>query len=154
MIYISFVELFAQSQSILMQQYGEKMGMSWTVVFFFIGILFIGIIDRLVPSVENPHEVRSIESMKDKPKTNAKLMRVGVMTALVIGIHNFPEGIATFISAMENPKLGIAIAVAVAIHNIPEGIAVSIQYIRQLEIKERHFAYPSFQDLQNPLEQY
>lgn len=151
MIYISFVELFAQSQSILMQQYGEKMGMSWTVVFFFIGILFIGIIDRLVPSVENPHEVRSIESMKYKPKTNAKLMRVGVMTALVIGIHNFPEGIATFISAMENPKLGIAIAVAVAIHNIPEGIAVSIPIYQATGDKRKAFRLSFLSGLAEPI---
>lgn len=53
-------------------------------------------------------------------------MRMGVMTALAIGIHNFPEGIATFTAAMKNPALGVAIAVAIAIHNIPEGIAVSI----------------------------
>ncbi len=52
-------------------------------------------------------------------------MRMGLMTALAIGIHNFPEGIATFATAVENPTLGIAIAVAIAIHNIPEGIAVS-----------------------------
>ena len=53
-------------------------------------------------------------------------MRMGVMTALAIGIHNFPEGIATFTAAAENLTLGVAIAVAIAIHNIPEGIAVSI----------------------------
>lgn len=151
MIYISFVELFAQSQSILMQHYGGKMGMSWAVVFFFLGILFIGIIDRLVPSVENPHEARSIESMKDKPKTNAKLMRLGIITALVIGIHNFPEGIATFISALENPTLGIAIAVAIAIHNIPEGIAVSIPIYQATGDKGKAFRLSFLSGLAEPV---
>lgn len=126
MIYVSFVELLSQSQDILTEELGMKQGMSATVIFFFAGILLIGIIDRLVPSFENPHEVRSVESMDAPPPPKSKLMRMGLMTALAIGIHNFPEGIATFVAAVESPTLGIAIAVAIAIHNIPEGIAVSI----------------------------
>ena len=66
-----------------------------------------------------------VEEMDKQPR-NPKLMRMGVMTALAIGIHNFPEGIATFTSAVDNMALGVAIAAAIAIHNIPEGIAVSI----------------------------
>ena len=66
-----------------------------------------------------------VEEMNRRPH-DRKLMRMGLMTALVIGIHNFPEGIATFMSAIDNPTLGIAIAAAIAIHNIPEGIAVSV----------------------------
>ena len=66
MIYISFVELFPQSQRILIQEYGREMGMSVTVLFFFAGVLLIGIIDRLVPQAENPHEMRSVEDMEDK----------------------------------------------------------------------------------------
>ena len=111
MIYVSFVELFAESQTLL--------------TCFFGGILLIGVIDRLVPSFENPHEMHSVEEMNRRPH-DRKLMRMGLMTALVIGIHNFPEGIATFMSAIDNPTLGIAIAAAIAIHNIPEGIAVSV----------------------------
>ena len=92
---------------------------------FFAGILLIGVIDRLVPSIENPHEAHRVEEMDHQPH-NPRLMRMGVMTALAIGIHNFPEGIATFTSAVDNMALGVAIAAAIAIHNIPEGIAVSI----------------------------
>jgi ZIP family zinc transporter len=55
-----------------------------------------------------------------------KLMRIGTFTAIAIGVHNFPEGIATFMSAMSDVTVGVSIAVAVAIHNIPEGIAVSV----------------------------
>ena len=54
-----------------------------------------------------------------------RLKKMGMFTALAIAIHNFPEGIATFTSALQDPTLGIAIAIAVAIHNIPEGIAVA-----------------------------
>lgn len=125
MIYVSFVELFQQANVTLTSEWGAQTGGIWTVASFFAGILLIGIIDRLVPSVENPHEAHRIEEIDERPQ-NPKLMRTGIMAALVIGIHNFPEGIATFTSAMDDPALGIAIAVAIAIHNIPEGIAVSI----------------------------
>jgi ZIP family zinc transporter len=126
MIYVSFVELFTQAQISLSGNFGQKTGMIITVFCFFCGMLLIGIIDRFVPSVENPHEARSVESMNIVPPHNTKLMRMGIITALAIGIHNFPEGVATFVAAIENPALGIAIAVAIAIHNIPEGIAVSV----------------------------
>ena len=125
MIYVSFVELFQQSQLALTAEWGQRPGTAMTVLCFFAGILLIGIIDRLVPSVENPHEAHRVEEMEEQPR-NPKLMRMGVMTALAIAIHNFPEGIATFTTAVDNATLGAAIAVAIAIHNIPEGIAVSI----------------------------
>lgn len=125
MIYVSFVELFRQSQIVLTEAWGTTQGMLVSVSSFFGGILLIAIIDRLVPSFENPHEAHKVEEMDKKPK-NPKLMRMGVMTALAIGIHNFPEGMATFTTAVENINLGIAIAIAIALHNIPEGIAVSI----------------------------
>ncbi|MEG1623222.1 MAG: zinc transporter ZupT [Alistipes sp.] len=125
MIYVSFVELLQESRTVLQAEHGAQLGMLYMVLAFFGGILLIGIIDRLVPSVENPHEAHRIEEMNKRPQ-HPQLMRMGVMTALAIAIHNFPEGIATFTTAVENTSLGIAIAVAVAIHNIPEGIAVSV----------------------------
>ena len=79
--------------------------------------------DRCIPSEENPHEVKSLEADTDH---STKLMRMGVMTALAIAIHNFPEGLATFVSALQDPSIAIPIVVAIAIHNIPEGIAVSV----------------------------
>lgn len=124
MIYVSFVELFQQANLTLSAAWGDRTGSVVAVASFFAGILLIGIIDRLVPSFENPHEAHMVEEMESRP--HPKLMRMGVMTALAIGIHNFPEGIATFTSAVDNMTLGVAIAVALAIHNIPEGIAVSI----------------------------
>lgn len=125
MIYVSFVELFQQANITLSAAWGSPVGPLVTVLSFFGGILLIGIIDRLVPSVENPHEAHMVEEMEHRPR-NQKLMRMGVLTALAIGIHNFPEGMATFTAAVDNTALGVAIAVAIAIHNIPEGIAVSI----------------------------
>lgn len=151
MIYVSFVEIFAQAQDLLTAEMGITKGMSITVVCFFIGILLIGVIDRLVPSFENPHEVRSVESMDQSPKRDPKLMKMGVMTALAIGIHNFPEGIATFASAVENPALGVAIAAAIAIHNIPEGIAVSVPIYHATGDKKKAFRLSMLSGLAEPI---
>ena len=134
MLYVSFVEIFFKAKDALIESYGLTTGTWATVGAFFGGIALIGIIDKFVPNYENPHEIHSIEEMdqglENLPKNEAhdfaKLRRMGVFTALAIGIHNFPEGLATFTAALTDPNLGIAIAVAIAIHNIPEGIAVSV----------------------------
>ena len=60
------------------------------------------------------------------PGDSQRLVRMGLFTALAIAIHNFPEGLATFLAAVLDPGLGVAIAVAIAIHNIPEGMSVSV----------------------------
>ncbi|MFB6320025.1 zinc transporter ZupT [Saccharicrinis sp. FJH54] len=127
MIYVSFVEIFNESIHLLSQCYSEKTGTAYAVLSFFGGILFIGLIDKFVPSDENPHEMRMVEDIAQSKKgSKHKLMRTGLFTALAIAIHNFPEGLATFTAALADPEVGIAIAVAIAIHNIPEGIAVSV----------------------------
>ena len=123
MVYVAFVELFQEAKVGLQGVYGHPLGSLYTTLAFFGGILLIGLIDRLVPSVENPHEPHTAEEMDRKPR-NPKLMRMGLMTALAIAIHNFPEGIATFITALEDPTLGVAIAAAVAIQIIHSGCTV------------------------------
>ena len=101
-------------------------------------MLLIGVIDNLIPSAENPHEIhaeseiRSLHDLSgvssacttsgDHPERGLhdhsahgkKLMRMGLFTALAITIHNFPEGLATFLAALQDPGLGVAIAVAIA----------------------------------------
>eukprot|EP00877_Chromochloris_zofingiensis_P002860 jgi/Chrzof1/12575/UNPLg00528.t1 len=57
---------------------------------------------------------------------HANLSRMGVLAALAVGMHNLPEGLATFIAALASPTAGIAMAVAIALHNIPEGIIVAM----------------------------
>jgi ZIP family zinc transporter len=128
MLYVSFIEIFGEAKEALIGTLGLKGGSWATVAAFFGGILFIGLIDSLVPSEKNPHEAHKVEELKNCSTCSeqSKLMRTGLFTALAIAIHNFPEGLATFTSAIKDPSLGVAIAVAIAIHNIPEGIAVSI----------------------------
>lgn len=123
MIYVSFVELFPQSIRLMSETKSPDIASLYTAISFFIGIAIIFIIDMLIPKADNPHELHKVEDMQNQ---FTDLKRMGVMTAIAIAIHNFPEGIATFSSAIVSPELGIPIAIAIAIHNIPEGIAVSI----------------------------
>ncbi len=152
MLYVSFVELFFESQELLIGSWGKQLGQFGTAGFFFVGMAIIGLIDKLVPSFENPHELRSVESMDAAAVTKeARLHHMGVLTALAIAIHNFPEGIATFMAAETNPSIGIAIAVAIALHNIPEGIAVSIPIYTATGSRKKAFFYSLLSGLAEPL---
>lgn len=124
MIYISMMEMLPQANLQLARELGRERGVWVAVVAFFGGIVLTGIIDRLVPEKVNPHEA-DLRPHAEAAR-NQSLARTGVVTAAAVALHNFPEGFATFISALEDPQLGIPIAIAVGIHNIPEGIAVAV----------------------------
>lgn len=153
MIYVSFVEILSKARVALMASHGEALGSYITVAAFFSGIVVIGIIDRLIPSYENCHEVRKVEEMDNKGEAKKfhKLHRMGFFMALAIGIHNFPEGLATFAAALTDPTVGIVIAVAIAIHNIPEGIAVSIPLYYATGNRKKAFFYSLLSGLAEPV---
>lgn len=126
MIYVSFMELMVQAIDTLTPLMGK--GGQWLAVGgFFLGILIIFLIDKLVPENINPHEPgANTKGLEVYEKTKKKsLSRVGLITALGITIHNFPEGMATFASGLKDVETGWVICLAVAIHNVPEGLAVS-----------------------------
>ena len=128
MIYLSFMEILPESIHFLAQYYQESRASLFAILAFFGGILLIGLIDRLVPYQDNPHEIPDVMKLVDTSGTwtDHRLMRTGILSALAIAIHNLPEGLATFTAYMADPQIGISIAIAVAIHNIPEGIAVAV----------------------------
>jgi len=174
MIYIAFTEILAESNILLAEAYGVSMG-AWVASFsFFAGMGIAALIDKLVPKYENPHEPHLVEEMsgtcvpaKDgrghgmgMGKMNGKmcrhddkrcLHRLGIMTAVALAIHNFPEGIATFASALTDPVLGVSIAIAVAIHNIPEGIAVAVPIYYATCDRKKAFWYSFLSGLAEPL---
>lgn len=150
MIYVSMIEIFAEAKSSLVDALGPRKGYWICVISFFAGIALIALIDKFVPQKENPHEMRDVGEMERKVD-NDSLLRMGLFSALAITIHNFPEGIATFMSAIQDPKLGISIAVAVAIHNIPEGIAVSIPVYYATGNKKKAFLYSFLSGLSEPV---
>ncbi|MDF1616106.1 zinc transporter ZupT [Petrocella sp. FN5] len=166
MIYVSFIEIFPKANESLSEVVGETGGLWLTTIAFFGGIALIALIDKLVPSYENPHEVHDlseIEALDDlvekegykppkiKVKEDKNLLRMGLFSALAIAIHNFPEGMATFFAALENPTLGISIAIAIAIHNIPEGIAVSVPIYFATGDKKKAFKLSFLSGLSEPV---
>ena len=151
MIYVSMVEILAEARHSLIAQLGTRPGSWATVAAFFGGMLVIALIDKLIPSEENPHEVKTMEQADAASPPSGKLMRMGLLTALAIAIHNFPEGIATLVSALQQPSLAIPIVVAVAIHNIPEGIAVSVPIYQATGSRSKAFCYSFLSGLAEPL---
>lgn len=156
MIYISFVEILAKAKISLVAEMGVLYGNWTTAASFFGGIIFIGLIDKLIPDFENPHELDKIDHLDEqaaesKKASQTKLMRVGLYTAIAIAIHNFPEGMATFASALKDPQLGIPIAIAIAIHNIPEGMAVSIPIYYATGDRRKAFIYSFLSGLAEPV---
>lgn len=152
MIYVSFTEIFIKAKDALVTSYGDNVGYWMTTLSFFAGIALIALIDTLIPSFENPHEMGNIEHpAPESPENNQKLLRMGMFSALAIGIHNFPEGLATFIAAMSDPSLGVSIAIAIAIHNIPEGVAVSVPIYYATKSKKKAFWYSLLSGLAEPV---
>ena len=146
MIYVSMIEIFAKAKAYLILATNDLYGNIIAVVSFFAGVMFIGIIDLVVPSAEG-----DIGNLTSKNQNHLKLKRMGIMTALAIGIHNFPEGLATFTSALKDPHLGIAIAVAIAIHNIPEGIATAIPIYFSTGSKKQAFTLSFISGMTEPI---
>ena len=152
MIYVSMIEIFVKARDSLTVSFGDKMGYVLTVVSFFAGIAVIALIDKLIPSYENPHEMNVEQKIKDSTdEQKSKLMRMGMFSALAIGIHNFPEGLATFMSGLTNPTLGVSIAVAIAIHNIPEGLAVSAPIFYATKSRKKAFVLSFLSGLAEPV---
>ena len=154
MIYISFMEMIPSAHASLAKELGASLGHWVSIAAFFGGIFLIGIIDYLVPSYENPHEMHHIEEISEGDTATLpnykRLLRTGLFTALILAIHNFPEGLATFAATLKDTKLGIYIAVAIAIHNIPEGIAVSIPIYYATKSKKKAFFYSFISGLAEP----
>lgn len=147
MIYVSFASILPTAHGLLSAEHPGKAGAAFAAAGFFGGVLLMAAVERLLPSVlQHPEqEVADLThpiggtpatgvllpgrpagvGLAD-PVVKRRIMRTGLLMALAIGLHNLPEGFATFLAFLAEPALGVALAVAIAIHNIPEGIAVSV----------------------------
>jgi len=143
MLYVSFMELLTGAI--------KTLGQLKAVIAFFIGMFFIGIIDFFIPESENPDHFNNLQGPHQKTMLDSKLLRASMMTALAIGIHNFPEGLATFGAAMTNIKLGVFITIAIAIHNVPEGISVSLPIFYATGNKNKAFLFSAISGMSEPL---
>ena len=127
---------------------------------FFIGMGIITLIDFLIPDYENPHEASGLTLNSHNAATDmiAKsghegpqaLKKLGILSAMAIAVHNFPEGMATFIGALNDPQMGAGITFAIAVHNIPEGIAVAIPIFYATRSKGKALLYATLSGLTEP----
>lgn len=153
MIYVSMIEIFVKARDSLEAVYGSSKGYLITTVAFFAGIGLIALIDKFIPDEENPHEMHDLSDIEDmaEKKKKDELYRMGMFSALAVAIHNFPEGLATFIGALEDPAMGISIGIAIAIHNIPEGIAVSVPIYYATGDKKKALFYSFLSGISEPI---
>lgn len=159
MVYVSFVEILFKSKTAFSAIYESPIiGESLALLCFFGGIGISALIDRFIPEDVNPHEPKSnkeLSVLKEGHEhsllKDSALKRTGIFTALAIGIHNFPEGFATFIAALDNVHIGLTIALAIAIHNIPEGMAVSLPIYHATGERKSAFWYAFILGLAEPI---
>lgn len=154
MIYIALVEMVPASARTLDGLWGAAGG--WAAfASFFGGIGVSALIDMTIPSIRNPHEprkdARDLKALQMSRSSRTKLLRVGLLTAAALALHNFPEGLATFMSGLHSPAIAVSIAVAIAIHNIPEGIAVSVPIFYATGSRKKAFAYSFLSGLAEPV---
>lgn len=149
MIYVSMTEIMSKARVALTSGMGEYIGAWVLFASFFSGALLIVLIGKLIPAFEGENAERCLSGIQGASRK--KLMRTGIMSALAIALHNFPEGMATFVSALRDPEIAIPIVVAIAIHNIPEGISVSLPVYRATASKRIAFTVSFLSGLAEPL---
>lgn len=150
MIYISLVELLPSGIEYLEKTYSQRMANIIGLIAFFGGMLCVAIIDKLLPEHKTADDAIDVTLNDKTKKGDKKLLHTGIITALAIGIHNFPEGLASFISALSEPNIAIPIIVAIALHNIPEGLAVSAPIYYATKSKKKAFILSFLSGLAEP----
>jgi ZIP family zinc transporter len=145
MIYVSMIEIFTEATTFFITGFGEKKGELIAIIIFFVGMLLIGLINKYMSNDKR------FSGTKINQNSKMKLMRTGIFTAIVIAIHNFPEGLASFVSSLQSPSLAIPIVLAIALHNIPEGISVSVPIYYATGSKVKGFLYSLFSGFTEPL---
>ena len=121
MLYVSFAEIMPKAIDALGAGTGSR-SLAVASAGFFAGIAAVALLDRLLARMQARGRARAA---REEGSARNRLLRMGILIGLVVALHNFPEGLATFLVLIEQPEVGLAIAVAIAIHNIPEGIAVA-----------------------------
>lgn len=163
MIFISLVDLYPEAKEQIVAQMGNNF--AWlTVLFFALGMLVAILIDYFVPDhiQENMFNKQiganeqNIDSTNCEENENAvisigKIKKAGIITTVIVAVHNFPEGLATFFTTTQNATLGLGIVIAIAIHNIPEGMAISIPVYQATHSKRKAFWYSFLSGMAEPV---
>lgn len=139
MISISFTDLFPSAQETLIKNNGTFKGVLLSLLFLLLGALMAMLIDNFVP------EENLINT------SNSSLYKVGFVSMIALFLHNFPEGITTYVSGYQDAALGITVALAIALHNIPEGISIAMPIYYSTNNKKKAIKYTFYSGMAEPL---
>lgn len=153
MLLVSFMEILPLGFAAMTEQWPHRTALALTYLSFFGGIALVLLIDRVLPASLNPSEIEGREAAMTPGDAhrNVRLLRSGLLVGLVLGLHNFPEGMATFFTTYQAPSVGITLAVAIAIHNVPEGIAVAAPVYAATASRRKAFFWSTLSGLTEPL---
>lgn len=153
MLFVSFTELLPYGIRSFTASNTAQVAQLLTFGAFFVGIVLVMLIDRIVPHSINPSEIEGRESdmTSDERSARNKLMRSGVLIGFVLALHNLPEGMSTFLASYQNLSMGLTLAVAIAIHNIPEGIAVAAPVYAATKSRKQAFWWATLSGLTEPI---
>ncbi|MBR4126698.1 MAG: zinc transporter ZupT [Alphaproteobacteria bacterium] len=143
MLSVSFLELYPEAERLFKTELSGKQAVLVSVLCLLAGVFSAAVVDRFVP-----HEDFNPETGEAAHKN---LYRTGMLSVIVIGLHNFPEGIATFMAGYENLSLGASIALAVAIHNIPEGLCIAVPIYYVTHDKKKAVLYTALSGMAEPV---
>lgn len=147
MIFLSFTDIIPEAGTMLSAHFPQIH--EWLVMLgFVLGVGIAMLIDYFLPDHIDPDELLNPE---EPGLHRRQIKRAGLFTAIAICVHNFPEGMATFLTATQNLTLGLSVAVAIAIHNIPEGIAVALPIYHVTGKKRYAMLYAALSGITEPI---
>lgn len=143
MIYLSFFELLKESNHLLTGDLNQNYS-GLVMIMFLVGLGITGTIDMFTHS-------RLETNCGTQCKNGQLLLKTGMFTAVIIAVHNFPEGIATFTTANTDMVFGLAMTIAIAIHNIPEGFCIALPIYYATKSKKKGILYALYAGLAEPV---
>ena len=151
MIFVSLVDIIPNSEALLKVNFPNLY--QWLDFGgFILGIVVSVLIDYFLPDHVDTEELLHPDAPEeDNHFKHYKLKRAGMLTAIAICVHNFPEGMATFLTTTQNITLGLSVALAIAIHNIPEGIAVALPIYHVTGKKRYAMLYAALSGITEPI---
>ncbi len=151
MIFVSLVDILPGAKDMLKINFPNCF--EWLVFGgFILGLVVSVAIDYFLPDHVDTQELLNPDAPEeDNHYKHYKLKRAGMLTAIAICVHNFPEGMATFLTTTQNITLGVSVALAIAIHNIPEGIAVALPIYHVTGKKRYAMLYAAISGITEPI---
>ena len=147
MVYVSLSELINEAAQMLSNFYSVIPAKALAFGGFFFGIIIAIIIDYFIPD----HIESDFLNTSKRCQQRHKIRRAGLITAMAVTLHNFPEGIATFLVSSQDLMLGVPVAIAIAIHNIPEGIAIALPIFHSTGKKRLAILYSFLSGISEPI---